>query len=106
MLDHDERRRLGHIETWLQIDDPTFADGLRRGQPHAPREYRRWPGVLLVMSGLLLLAGAGVAGFALRAPTVALLLAGPGVAGTAAGARLWLRRRLDRPAGSRRRRRG
>lgn len=42
MLSYDERRRLGALETWIRVEDPKFADGLRNGEPHPPREYRFW----------------------------------------------------------------
>ncbi len=95
MLSYDERRRLGHIETWLRIDDPNFAEGIRAGLPHAPREYRRWPVVALLVSGLLGLGFSALTGF--------LLVALPGTAGMVGGTWLWFRRRLDGPARHRRR---
>jgi Protein of unknown function (DUF3040) len=95
MLSYDERRRLGHIETWLRIDDPNFAEGMRAGLPRAPREYRRWPALALLVSGLLALFVAAL--FA------AVLAAVPGAAAMAAGTRLWMRRRLDGPSRPRRR---
>jgi hypothetical protein len=95
MLSYDERRRLGHIETWLRIDDPEFAEGIRAGLPRAPREYRRWPAIALLVVGMLALFVA--AGFA------NLFVAVPGTAAMVAGIRLWLRRRLDGPARRRRR---
>jgi hypothetical protein len=95
MLSYDERRRLGHIETWLRIDDPNFAEGIRAGLPRAPREYRRWPSVALLASGLIALFVAAL--FA------ALLAAVPGTAAMVVGTRLWMRRRLDGPSPPRRR---
>jgi Protein of unknown function (DUF3040) len=95
MLSYDERRRLGHIETWLRIDDPNFAEGIRAGLPKAPREYRRWPAITLLTLGMLALFFA--AGFA------NLLAAVPGTAAMVAGTRFWMRRRLDGPARRRRR---
>ncbi len=95
MLSYDERRRLGHIETWLRIDDPNFAEGIRAGLPHAPREYRRWPTIVLLAFGVLALA--------LAAVTALVLLAIPGTAAMVIGTWLWFRRRLDGPARHRRR---
>lgn len=98
MLDHDERRQLGHIETWLRIGDPAFAEGLRTGQPRRPREYRRWPALIPLGAGLAVIAVAILTGL--------LLAALPGLAGVLAAARFWLRRRLDGPARFPSRRRG
>lgn len=90
MLSYDERRRLGHIETWLRIDDPNFAEGIRAGLPHAPREYRRWPTIALLAFGVLALAFAALTGL--------VLIAVPGTAAMTTGTWLWFRRRLDGPA--------
>jgi hypothetical protein len=95
MLSYDERRRLGHIETWLRIDDPNFAEGIRAGLPRAPREYRRWPAIALLTVGMLGLFVAALFG--------TLLTAVPGTAAMVAGTRFWMRRRLDGPARRRRR---
>jgi hypothetical protein len=95
MLSYDERRRLGHIETWLRIEDPDFAEGIRAGLPRAPREYRRWPSVVLLTFGMLALLAGALFGN--------LLAAVPGTAAMVAGTRLWLRRRLDGPARRKRR---
>jgi hypothetical protein len=95
MLSYDERRRLGHIETWLRIEDPDFAEGIRAGLPRAPREYRRWPSVVLLTFGMLALLVGALFGN--------LLAAVPGTAAMVAGTRLWLRRQLDGPASRKRR---
>jgi DUF3040 family protein len=94
MLSYDERRRLGHIETWLRIEDPSFAEGIRAGLPCAPREYRRWPTIALLSLGLLALAFAAATGV--------LLAAIPGTAAMVAGVRFWMRR-LDGPTKRKRR---
>jgi hypothetical protein len=95
MLSYDERRRLGHIETWLRIDDPNFAEGIRAGAPRAPREYRRWPAIALLTFGMLGLFAAALFG--------SLPVAVPGTAAMVAGTRLWMLRRLDGPVRRRRR---
>ncbi len=95
MLSYDERRRLGHIETWLRIDDPNFAEGIRAGLPHAPREYRRWPIIALLAFGVLALGLAAVTGL--------ILISIPGTGAMVLGTWLWFRRRLDGPARHRRR---
>jgi hypothetical protein len=95
MLSYDERRRLGHIETWLRIEDPDFAEGIRAGLPRAPREYRRWPSIVLIAFGMLALLVGALFGN--------LLAAVPGAAALAAGTRLWLRRQLDGPGRTKRR---
>ncbi|MBX6724226.1 MAG: DUF3040 domain-containing protein [Dactylosporangium sp.] len=95
MLSYDERRRLGHIETWLRIDDPNFAEGIRAGLPRAPREYRRWPAVALLTLGMLALFVAALFGN--------LVAAVPGTAAMVAGTRVWMSRGLDGPAPRRRR---
>lgn len=41
MLSQDDRQRLQAIEMALRAEDPQFADALRVGRPHPPREYRR-----------------------------------------------------------------
>jgi uncharacterized membrane protein HdeD (DUF308 family) len=94
MLSYDERRRLGHIETWLRIDDPNFAEGMRAGLPRAPREYRLWPTIALLTLGLLALAFAALTGV--------LPAAVPGTAAMVAGVRCWMRRLDGAPKRKRR----
>jgi hypothetical protein len=94
MLSYDERRSLGSIETWARIDDPDFADGLAFGRPHPPREYRRWPMLVLLCFGALSLAVGLFTG-----GVVAALF---GALAVLTALRLWLSRQLDTPAHSRR----
>jgi hypothetical protein len=90
MLSHDERRRLGSIETWARIDDPEFADGLAFGKPHPPREYRRWPMLVLLCVGALSLAVGLFTSGVVAALFGALLVL--------TALRMWLRRQLDAPS--------
>ena len=89
MLSHHERRRLGQLETWLHIEDPKFAEGLRCGDPHPPREYRRRPILILLSIGVVAMVVAFLTGVS--------LVATPAAPSFATAAVLRLCRRPDRP---------
>jgi len=60
MLTSSERRRLVDLSRQVRAVDARFADGLRRGRPRAPREYRlRRLAIALVALGMLAVLAVG-----------------------------------------------
>lgn len=53
MLSQGDRQRLRAIEMALRAEDPQFAEALRAGRPHPPREYRRRLGAHAALPYLL-----------------------------------------------------
>ena len=56
MLSERERRVLDAIEADLCAVDRRFVAGMRAGNPHVPREYRRTWAVVLAVLGVLAFA--------------------------------------------------
>ncbi|MCX2948882.1 DUF3040 domain-containing protein [Lentzea sp. NEAU-D7] len=50
MLNHDDRRRLKEIERQLEREDPLLVEGMRQAWPCT----RKWPFVVLIITGVLL----------------------------------------------------
>lgn len=74
MLSKQDRDRLSALACAVRRDDPRFADGLTRGRPRAPREYRaRRNAVWLAAAGVLFAVDLAVGDVAL------VLAAGPTV---------------------------
>lgn len=92
MLSKQDRDRLSALAGAVRRDDPRFADGLTRGRPRAPREYRLrrnsiWLAVTVVLLGVDI--ALGDIAFALAAGPAVLL----GVLASRYPSRLRLRRR-------------
>jgi hypothetical protein len=92
MLSKQDRDRLSALASAVRRDDPRFADGLTRGRPRAPREYRIrrnsiWLAVAAVLFGIDIAVG-DVALALAAGPTVLL-----GVLACRYPPRLWFRRR-------------
>jgi Flp pilus assembly protein TadB len=56
MLSERDRQVLDSIEADLSAVDQRFADGMRSGRPHPPREYRRTWSIVLTVLGVLAFA--------------------------------------------------
>lgn len=61
MLSQGDRQRLQAIEMALRAEDPQFAEALRTGRPHPPREYRWRLGAHAVLPYLLVTIALAVA---------------------------------------------
>lgn len=64
MLSQYDRRQLELISSRLHLEDPEFARSFREWKPRPEPTTRRWPfTVLMVLAGLILLAGVLVGAF-------------------------------------------
>lgn len=76
MLSEQERRLLDEIDLSVTSADHRFADGLRRGRPRLPREFRRRR--VRVLTGCVLLLALPVCGLMIaRGSPYGVMLAWP-----------------------------
>ncbi|WP_203658398.1 DUF3040 domain-containing protein [Actinocatenispora rupis] len=84
MLSEREQRVLDEIDLAATAADHRFADGLRRGRPRLPQEFRHWR--LRVLAGLLFLLVLPVCALlVVRGRPYGLLLAAPAFVGAVWG---------------------
>src|SRR5688572_6815866 len=62
MLSERDRQVLSQIEAALMSRDRRFVEAMRNGRPRAPREYRRWVGLLLLALWIAVVAATVVTG--------------------------------------------
>jgi hypothetical protein len=68
-MSYDEGKQLEEMEAQIRSDDPAFARKLRAGMPGHAKRVTSWPGLLLLLAGVLVL----IVGVATQLPLIGII---------------------------------